>query len=347
MTQGKEWETAIGEVSGNPENSDELLTQARSNTRRKQIIRLEEEEDAAHQAKMARLGKETKASEQPAPVPGEVNTGFKVTGGLDMGHINYQELMQQQIQDREVLRQEASEAAANQQQVSESLREKLHSSEMELIKTSFSAQMQMLNKTIEGTASRGNFMDEYNGMMEVAKALGMAHPQASRDMSTELDLKKMEFENTRELRRMSREDKRADREFQRQLNKDAEDREDRKSEREVQRVTAAAAVQAEREKRSMFAAPFETLGMAIAKGFMDSNGGVSADAGEEPKRKQKRSNKRLEVDVGESGVTDCPECGEPVAIAPTARSAVCSSCDAVFPIDRIPAGDKSGIHGLG
>ncbi len=346
MTTGKEWENAIGEISGNPENSDELLTQARSNTRRKQIIRLEEEEDAAHQAKMAKLGKETKANEQPAPASGEATGGFKVTGGLDMGHINYQELMQQQIADREVLRQEAANAAANQQQVSESLREKLHSSEMELIKTSFGAQMQMLNKTIEGTASRGNFMDEYNGMMEVAKALGMAHPQASNEMSTQLDLKKMEFDNTRELRRMSREDKRADREFQRQLNKDAEDREDKKADREVQAATAAAAIQAEREKRNMWATPFETIGMALGKGLLDSNGGVSADLDEQPQHKQKRSKKRLEVDEGESGITNCPECGDPVAIAPTARSAVCSSCDAVFPIDRIPAGEKSGIHGL-
>ncbi len=341
----KEWENAIGDVNTSPGDGDALLAQARSISRRKQITRLEEEEDAAHKARMARLGKETKANEQPVPVPGEATSGFKVTGGIDMGHINYQELMQQQIKDREVLRQEAAEAAANQTQVSESLRQRLHESEMELIKTSFSAQMQMLNKTIEGSASRGSFMQEYQGMMDTAKALGLSHPQATSDMTTQLDLKKMEFENTRELRRMGREDKRSDREFQRQLNKDAEDREDRKTEREVQRATAAAAIQGEREKRNMFAAPFETVGMALAKGLMDSNGGVSADTGEQPPRKQKRSAKRLEVDQGESGVTNCPECGEPVAFAPTARSAVCSSCDATFAIDRVPVEKKGGIHG--
>ena len=338
----KEWETAIGEVNGKPADGDELLAQARSNSRRKQITRLEEEEEAAHRARMARLGKETAINEQGPQKPAEPASGFKFTGGIDMGQINYQELMQQQIADREALRQEAAQAAANQQQVSESLRQKLHESEMELIKSSFGAQMQMLNKTIEGNSSRGNFMDEYNHMMQVAKALGLSHPQAGNDMSIQLDLKKMEFENTRELRRMAKEDKAADREFQRQLNRDADDREDRKANLEIKRAETAAAIQAEREKRSMFATPFETLGMAIAKGLVDSNGGVSAE-GRSP-AKRKRSGKRLEVGEGESGVTECPECGEPVAIAPTARSAVCSSCDATFPIDRV--GPKVGdIHG--
>ncbi len=341
----KEWESAIGEVNTNPGDGDELLHQARSNSRRKQITRLEEEEEAAHRARMARLGKETAINEQGPQKPAESASGFKVTGGIDMGQINYQELMQQQIKDREVLRQEAANAAANQQQVSEDLRQRLHTSEMELIKTSFGAQMQMLNKTIEGSASRGSFMQEYQGMMETAKALGLTHPQATSDMTTQLDLKKMEFENTRELRRMQREDKHADREFQRQLNRDADEREDRKVEREVERTTAAAAIQAEREKRSMWATPFETVGMALAKGLMDSNGGVSADAGDQSRHKQKRSGKRLEVDQGESGVTSCPECGEPVAFAPTARSAVCSSCDATFPIDRVPLKAEGGIHG--
>ena len=339
----KEWEAAIGEVNTNPGDGDELLAQARSNTRRKQIIRLEEEEDAAHRARMARLNKETVVN-QNVPVPGETSGGFKVTGGLDMGHINYQDLMQQQIADREALRQEAAQAAANQQQISEDLRQRLHTSEMDLIKSSFGAQMQMLNKTIEGNTSRGSFIQEYNGMMEVVKALGMGHPQASDNMSIQLDLKKMEFENTRELRKMMREDKQADREFQRQLNRDADEREDKKANLEIKRAETAAAIQAEREKRSMWATPFETVGMALAKGLMDSNGGMSADAGQ-PRHKQKRSGKKLEVGEGESGVTNCPECGEPVAIAPTARSAVCSSCDATFPIDRISVGKTGGIHG--
>uniref|UniRef100_A0A6M3MDZ4 Uncharacterized protein n=1 Tax=viral metagenome TaxID=1070528 RepID=A0A6M3MDZ4_9ZZZZ len=338
----KEWEAAIGEVNTNPGDGDELLAQARSNTRRKQIIRLEEEEDAAHRARMARLNKETVVN-QNVPVPGETSGGFKVTGGLDMGHINYQDLMQQQIADREALRQEAAQAAANQQQISEDLRQRLHTSEMDLIKSSFGAQMQMLNKTIEGNTSRGSFIQEYNGMMDVVKALGMGHPQASDNMSIQLDLKKMEFENTRELRKMMREDKQADREFQRQLNRDADEREDKKANLEIKRAETAAAIQAEREKRSMFATPFETLGMAIAKGLVDSNGGISAE-GRSP-AKRKRSGKRLEVGEGESGVTECPECGEPVAIAPTARSAVCSSCDATFPIDRVPLETKGGIHG--
>ena len=104
--------------------------------------------------------------------------------------------------------------------------------------------------------------------------------------------------------------------------------------RNVENQARMAEIAAEKDKRSMFASPFESLGMAIAKGLLDSNGGISAE-GRAP-TKRKRSGHRLEVGEGESGVTECPECGEPVAIAPTARSAVCSSCDATFPITRVP-----------
>ena len=232
---GKKWEAAIGEISGTLEDGDTLLTQTKNDSQRKRIKRQEDEDEAEHKSRMARLGKETATSERAVEKTEETGTGFKVTGGLDMGHINYQELMQRQIADREVLRKEAAESAAHNQALSEDLRERLHAQEM--------------------------------------------------------------------------------------------------------------LVMTEREKRNMFAAPFETVGMALAKGLMDSNGGVSADAGDQSQHKQKRSGKRLEVNQGESGVTNCPECGEPVAIAPTARSAVCSSCDAVFPIDRVPLKAEGGIHG--
>ncbi len=345
---GKKWEAAIGEISGTLEDGDTLLTQTKNDSQRKRIKRQEDEDEAEHKSRMARLGKETATSERAVEKTEETGTGFKVTGGLDMGHINYQELMQRQIADREVLRKEAAESAAHNQALSEDLRERLHAQEMLVMTTGLQGQIEELKRIAVGAAAQGNFMEQYTTAKTMAKELGFLEGKTSgstNDFNTEIELRKLEFENGREMRKMAREDKRADREFQRQLNKDVDDREDKKTDRETQRMTAAAAVQAEREKRNMFAAPFETVGMALAKGLMDSNGGVSADAGDQSQHKQKRSGKRLEVNQGESGVTNCPECGEPVAIAPTARSAVCSSCDAVFPIDRVPLKAEGGIHG--
>lgn len=271
-----------------------------------------EADEAKAKAERARSG-ESGVKESP----------LKVTGEMSFGKINYQEMLQQQMAERDKLREQAEESAGRTQKDNDDLRERLHASEMQVLKTSFEAQMQVLTKMIEASASRGSFMEQYNAALEMAKTLGFSQPQIAGDLSTQIELKKMEFNQAAELRKMARDEKRADRDFQRQLNVDAEERESRKTER------------ARQDRRDdMVAKAPQMIGGAIAQGLLANQGkgrGVAEEAPPEPKTPRGR---HVEAGWGESGEVECPGCNQPVAIGPTARAAVCANCGERVPIRR-------------
>ncbi len=276
---------------------------------------------------------EAKAKAERAKRGGDEGGGspLKIKGSVDLGDFNYQDLIKQQSDDLKALKQESDDAAANQHAVSEDLREKLHSKEMELMTTSFAGQMQVLTKMIESNASKGSFMEQYTGMQEISKTLGFTQPQLAGDMTTQMALEKMKFEQTTELRRMAREDKRADREFQRQLAKDADERDAKKVE------------QAQLQKRDdMFANAPKVLGSALAQGIISSQHkgeGVAEEAAPEeaqvPKERAAEQGRHIDADWGAGGEVECPGCSQPLGIGPTARTAVCANCGESVPIRRV------------
>ncbi len=326
MAEKAAWETAVGEVNVPPESPDSLLGDKVSERKRRQIERQEEIDEAKHKSAVAKLKNEeatAKVAVEKAGEPKEAASGFKVTGGLDLGNINPTALLTKQIEDRDALRIQAEQAAANQQQISNDLREKLHLAEMNVMQTGLQAQLQTLNQAVQDNASRGSFMDNYNSIIETAKSLGLGRAETS-DLDTTLAIKKMEFEQSVELKRMSREEKRADREFQRQLNKDVLEREDKKIERE----------QADKRFEMLANAP-KVVGAALAQGFMASgaNGGeVTEQAGT-----GKQGGQHIEAGIGEALEGDCPNCEKPIAIGPTARQAECANCGFKVPIKRTKA----------
>jgi len=237
--------------------------------------------------------------------------------------MNYQEILQQQMAERDELRKQAEETAGRTQQENNDLREKLHDKEMEVMKTSFDAQMQVLTKMIEANASRGSFVEQYNTVIETAKTLGLNQPQLAGDINSQIALKKMEFDQTAELRRMAREDKRADREFQRQLNRDAEGRE------------ASKAEQARQDRRDeMFNKAPQVIGGALAQGILANQRGGGRVTQEPPVETKPSKGKHVEAGWGETGEVECPGCNQPIAIGPTARTAVCANCGERVPIRR-------------
>ncbi|KKN59497.1 hypothetical protein LCGC14_0541110 [marine sediment metagenome] len=257
---------------------------------------------------------------------------FKVSGKVDLGTFNYQDLLNKQTEEMKDLKKEANEEAAGQAAISNDLRERLHSKEMEVLTTSFAAQMQALTKMVESNASRGSFMDQYNGVMEMAKTIGLSQPQLAGDVTQSMALEKMKFEQNLELKRMGREDRQADREFTRRLNLDAEEREAKKGER---------AQQAKRD--DMFAKAPQVIGGAIAQGLMANKGdggGVSEQASPEPKAPKGKPGPHFEAGWGESGDGECPGCNQPIGIGPTAKTAVCANCGDSVPIIRV--GEKPG-----
>ncbi len=280
-----------------------------------------EAEEATAKAERARTGGH-EGEESP----------FKVSGKVDLGTFNYQDLLAKQTLDMKDLKKEADQQAASQAAVSDDLRERLHGKEMEVLTTSFAAQMQALTEMVKSNASRGSFMDQYNGVMEMAKTIGFSQPQLAGDVTQQMAMEKMKFDQNLELKRMAREEKRSDREFQRQLNVDAEEREAKKGER---------AQQAKRD--DMFARAPKVIGETIAQGMLANErngGGVSEQASPEPKAPRGKPGPHFEAGWGESGEGECPGCNQPIGIGPTAKTAVCTNCDESVPITRV--GEKPG-----
>lgn len=289
----------------------------------KSIIESEVEKSKASAEKAKAEAEEAKARARRAESgegEGRVKPPVDISGSIKLGNIDYGEIVQKAEAERDRLREQAEEQARTQAGVNEDLRRELHEKEMQVLKISFEAQMQVLTKMIESNASRGSFMDQYNATIEMAKTLGFSQPTTGGDLTTQIELKKMEFEQTRELRRLAREDKQADREFQRQLNRDA--REAKRDEQEAERQV---------KRDEMFASFPQRIGGAIAKGMVESGegGGVSERPG--------GKSYHIEVGSGESGEVECPSCGKSIGIGPTARSAVCAGCGTRFTVKRTEA----------
>lgn len=264
-----------------------------------------------------------KAERAKSGEPETKESPVKVTGEMSFGKIDYQEMLRQQTTDLKELKKEAEESAGRTQQENNDLRERLHAQEMLVLKTSFESQMQVLTKMIETSASRGSFVEQYNAVIETAKTLGLSQPQLAGDINSQIALKKMEFDQTAELRRMAREDKRADREFQRRLNRDADEREARKAEQ---------GRQAQRDE--MFNKAPQVIGGALAQGILANQRGRSGVTQEAPQEPKPSKGKHVEANWGDTGEVECPGCSQPIAIGPTARTAVCANCGVRVPIRR-------------
>lgn len=243
--------------------------------------------------------------------------GFKFKGGIDLGEFNIMGMLTKQTDELKVLKQEAETAASQQHQVSEELRERLHAKEMEVMTTGFNAQMLTLSKMIESNANKGSFLDEYDRTKAFAAAIGMVAPGSqATDMQTTLELKKLEFDQTKEMRRLAREEKSEQRKWDLELRRLDDDRANKKVEQDRQE-----------RKDNMFASAPAAIGAAIAKGIQDSGG---SDAPVTKKGKTYRA----EVAPGQALEFECPGCSQPVALGPTAKSAVCANCGTMVTATR-------------
>jgi len=322
----KDFLLPLGERNVTPENTDELYKSKISERKRKEIQRQEEEDDARHEAKMAELKKKTKTSdadsekaERKAEAP---EPAFKFTGGVNLGTIDLQQQQKDAADKLEKLRLEAENTAGRTAQENQLLREKINEQQITFLQSTFQMQMEQINKTIESSASRKTFIEQYTEAMETAKTLGLAQPSGqSTDLQTTVAIKKLDFDQAIALRTFAREEKRADREFQRQLNKDDDERNAEKAKLEL-----------EKTKRSELADSLKNAAKVLGQGIAMGGGEESPSASSQPPRGQKMP--VIEAGVGDSGVLECTVCKQPVAIGPTAKTAVCAGCDARYPIKR-------------
>ncbi len=325
----KDYLLALGERSVNPMDTDELLKSKISERKRKEIERQEELDEATHDARLAKAKKETATSEAAVEKSGERQEG---SGGIRLtGTINYPEMLEKQIADRDNLRVEAEQAAANQQQISENLRERLHASELLVMKTGFEAQMQMLGKLIESNATKGGIVEQLTAARALAEEIGYQKgtPGGGSEM-IQVELKKLDFEQAIALRKLAKEDKAEERRWQMEIRRLDDERE----------VAKAKLAQEEKKMAFLNQAP-NVLGAAIGRGIAEA-GGIDAPA----TISRKAKHYELPVPMGQGGNTNCPECQADVGVGPTARTAVCAKCETKISIKRVqPEGSAERVRG--
>jgi len=167
-------------------------------------------------------------------------------------------------------------------------------------------------------------------MVEAVKILGFDKPSSAGDLNTQIQLKKMEFDQTVQLRRLSREEKASERQWQLELRR----LDDERAAKHQESAQAA-------KRDEMVAKAPELIGRAIAQGIMASGEGKAAASQPITSRKGDKSH-HVEAGQGEAGEVECPGCGQPVAIAPTADKAICANCGSKYDIDRtaVAPGDE-------
>ena len=263
---------------------------------------------------------------------GGADSGFKLKGSFNMGEFNFLELLNSQRAELQLLKTDAEKQAQSQAGISDDLRERLHAKDLEVLTTGFNYQFQMMNKVLESQGSKGSFMDQYNMTKELAGQIGFVAPGAqTSDLTTQLELKKMEFNQIMELRKMAREEKHSDRQFQLDIAK----AEDERQQRKIDQDRAA-------KRDDMIAGAPALVGRAIGKALAEGGGEVAEGISGTPGKKGEYS---VDVASGAVGKMDCPKpgCGEAIGIGPTARAAVCAKCGTRVQIKRT-AGAEGGAE---
>lgn len=314
--------------SSNLDEETDPLKEAEQFTKRmaaQSIIQSEVEKSKASAEEAKARAEEARARAGRAASGEDVGAGpFQVKGGLNLGTIDLQKEREEIRKQLEETKKEQADALKATGQENQQLRDKIHELEMKNLAITFQTQMEGLQKIIERQGSQKSFIDQYTEAMETAKTLGfqMGQPAGGSSLELTLELKKIEFEQAITLRRLAKEEKAEARKWDLELRRLDDERRDKEAQL------------AQQIKRDEMIASFPVaIGGAIARGMMESRGGgVAPGVASETRGK---TSHHIEAGPGESGETNCPECGESMAIGPTARAAVCPGCGLRVPIRRV------------
>ena len=270
-----------------------------------------EREYLEEQRRIDRIGQPAEPSKPPeSPV--------KVTGEVSLGNIDFQQEREEATAELRRLKQEADEAGKGLAQENMQLREKIHEQQNKVLEITLQAQIQELTRMIQSNAPQKNIAEQIKEAEETGALLGLARPSPqTSDIQASLALKKLDFEQTVELRRLAKEERAEGRRWQLELRRMDDERDARRQEEERQR-----------KRDEMFAKAPTMIGGALPKGIIETEASKpsGAPAG--------RTKHHIEAPVGEGGEVQCSECGQPVTIGPTARSAVCANCETKYSIKR-------------
>lgn len=319
----KEWMPGIGEVvGGTPMETDELMRSKISERKRREIERQEELDELSHTAKVAELEKKTKSSTaegEKVERRSEPESPFKVTGGIDFGNINITEQLTEAKQDareaQTALGQRVDAAEARERESTE----RAHVAEKLIIQKELNARLDGLEKTIASGMNQKSLSTQLGEIRELASELGFSKPDPNQGGSQDAAVRI-------QLMQLTMQEKREEREFKWQMRQD-----EKKWNIEMARLTDDRVFkqqEADRQKNrdDMIAGAPAMIGGAIAKGLME-RGDMGGGGG--------GKSHHIEAEAGQSGTVECVECTAPMAVGPTAKTAVCADCGTKFSIKRV------------
>jgi hypothetical protein len=282
---------------------------------------------------------------------------IKMSGSINLGHIDFQEQANRAREAEQQARVAAEERTKRLEAENEKLKTDLLATTINNLQTNLGGQIQKLQADIAtGRGNARSIADQLKEVIDSAALLGYVRP--------ELTPKSPVVQNTTdaaislEMLRLQLEDKRTERSFAWQMEKDR-----RQFSLELKKLDQAnrlaIAESSSRKERDQILYQFpEMIGNTIAKGLLAPRDGVAA----RPNPVQRRppanayhsqpsehiesqppvpsSDRRVTAGPGEAGTIDCPECGSPIAIGPTATRAICASCE--YTVDVVRQGAENG-----
>ena len=172
--------------------------------------------------------------------------GFKVTGGIRY-NVDMDEERRRSEERTERLQKESAESAQRMNTENNQLKEQIHNEQIAALKEGVLSEIAKMNAMIQSQAAQGTFIDQYNATIEMAKALGLNKDAGASDLIGQIELKKLDFEQSIQLRRLTEEDKERDRKYQLDLKRLDDERDQRRLEN--QRSEARDSMFAELPKR--------------------------------------------------------------------------------------------------
>lgn len=300
--------------------------------------RIDEEEQAQHEAKMARL-RQQEIEARKAVEATSSNPGFKIGGEIDLGSWNPQKQVEEERQRTEQILAQQGQRAEKLEQENKNLTNQLFTQSIESLTRSFEERSRGLEKLISEMGSTGKndktITDQLKELAQVAEMIGYKKQQAGQpqdgNLQVQVMLKKMDYD-AQERQRQHEWDMEKWRADQKRLER--KDEGDLAVRREENQIKA--------RRDQIFAELPEKIGTAIGAAIVAASrenftGGAVAGNYEAPgKQAAQKSEQYFDAGVGEAGEVSCPQCESEIAISPTSTRASCASCGFDVPVRRIP-----------
>ncbi|MDD5229716.1 MAG: hypothetical protein PHC43_00145 [Candidatus Marinimicrobia bacterium] len=285
----------------------------------------------------------------------------KMTGSINLGNIDFQEQARRAQEAVELSRQDAEARANKLEEENTKLKNDLLATTINNLQNTLGNQIQKLQADLAaGRGTSKSVAEQLKEVIDSASLLGFVKPEAVKpgpvvQQATDSTL-------SLEMLRLQLEDKKSDRQFAWQMEKDR-----RQFQLELKKLDqanrlAAAQLQAQKDSSAWISKFPELLGGAISHGLSAKAHDMNSISTAAPRPRpmppkqpvqqpvqpnnienngyEPNAPRKVLAGPGEAGSIDCPECGSSIAIGPTATKAVCAGCE--YTVDVIRDGNENG-----